>query len=1259
MMNRPDTSSEPRNDAADAARRGAGGWRQGRLQKPFNAHSVVPSNPPAIATESSMNPPNAASRRRAWKEAIRSVARALWPTTAFLLAAAACNTAKAQTNFTDSLENTLDSNYWSVTQTTPSLYAVTPGPTGLALANTQGNPGNVFQNVAVNLNLTTLGAVLTGDFTTQVDISSVAYGPGQDQIQLNVDFLDGTEFDVVIQSDGASSSDAHVWIGSVQGQIAFTGTSGTLRIARSGSTLTGYVGNTVLFSKTEATAVTGVRLSLQNQPSSSDKCSVVFSNFAFIAPAAEPASTFADPLTSALSTTDWATTSTANSDFTEAAGASGTTLANAGGNPGNIFQGEYVSLQLGALGGNIGGDFSTQVSVADAVIGPGQDQIQLNVGFADNSGLSVVFESTGGGGEDAHVWIGSTQGLITVTGASGMLKVARVGSTLSGYFNGTLLFSETETSAVTAINFCIQNQPSSADNCSALFSNFSLTVPGHTHLAVAAAATETAGVSFPVTVTALDALNQVETGYTGTVQLTSSDPAATLPANQALANGVATLSTTLNTAGNATVTATDTATSFFTVTSANIAVAPSNNAFTYLTAFTKTNNIYTNLNEQFPNTGPGTPGSKIGVPNAVFLFNPSTYTSANAVAGSDLAGNAVDFVLDSDAMGHDFSEISTGTPLVIPVNVKASALYLLMGSYDGSGITITLTGADNATQTFSNVSLPDFNGGGTINQEAAVGGSSTDNLYDQTVFQVTDVGAGGTGNSTTGAHNTYTLEEIGLIPNATLAAEKITSITLTAGGYEPLLLGVTALTGTPPLAGLKVALSASAGVGNAVTATVTAVDLLGNPVTSYSGPVSLTSSDPKALNPATISLSGGTGTALVYFGTQGSQTVTATSAAGALTGSSSSVTVGPQTAGTPVFTTEPQSVAVTGGTVALDASATGATGYQWLLNGSPISGATSPILLLPNASAAVGSYTCVATNATGSMTSTTATVALTSTTNIGRLVNISCRAQVGTGGDILIAGFVVGGSGTSGDQSLLIRGSGPALAPFGVSGLLADPQLSLYQSSTELGSDYGWAGSTSIASAAAAVGAFAWTNNASLDSALLESLPGGAYTAQVAGKSGDTGVALIELYDATASGTYTEATPRLVNISARLQVGTGSNLLIAGFVVGGSTAKTVLIRASGPALAPFGVTGTLPDPELQLFRSNSDGTSTLLGANEGWGASPGIASIAAAVGAFPWGASATPDSAILVTLPPGGYTAQVSGVSNDTGVALVEVYEVP
>jgi hypothetical protein len=368
----------------------------------------------------------------------------------------------------------------------------------------------------------------------------------------------------------------------------------------------------------------------------------------------------------------------------------------------------------------------------------------------------------------------------------------------------------------------------------------------------------------------------------------------------------------------------------------------------------------------------------------------------------------------------------------------------------------------------------------------------------------------------------------------------------------------------------------------------------------------------------------------------------------------------------PVATTQPASQTIaTGHTVAFSFPATGgpAPTFQWFLNGAAISGATSSTLVIHGATAAnAGTYTCTATNPSGSVTSSGATLTVATTANPGRLVNLSCRAEVGTGGNILIAGFVVGGVGTTGSQNLLIRGTGPALTSFGVTGVLPDPKLQIYNGATPaalLYSNTAWAGGTdggaAITAADTATGAFALTSTTSLDTALVESLPSGGYTAQVSGVAGDTGDALVEVYDDTPAGTYTATTPRLINLAARVNVGTGGNELIAGFVIKGTSAVTVLIRASGPALAAFGLTGTLSDPVLTLQNPT---TGAVIASNAAWAGDPAIAAAAAAVGAFSWGSAGSHDSALLVTLPPGSYTAAVAGASQDTGIALVEVYEV-
>jgi hypothetical protein len=303
-----------------------------------------------------------------------------------------------------------------------------------------------------------------------------------------------------------------------------------------------------------------------------------------------------------------------------------------------------------------------------------------------------------------------------------------------------------------------------------------------------------------------------------------------------------------------------------------------------------------------------------------------------------------------------------------------------------------------------------------------------------------------------------------------------------------------------------------------------------------------------------------------------------------------------------------------------------------------------------------GSYACVVSSASGSVTSTPAALTVASTTDIGRLINVSARATAGAGSNVLIAGFTIGGPQNAGPQPLLIRASGPALAQFGITGVLPDPGLAVVASAngSQVTGNFDWSDDPQIASVTSTVGAFPWGGSPSLDQATLQTLAFGNYTALVSGQSGDTGVVLEEVYDATPPGTFTPSMARLTNVSARAGVGTGDNILIGGFVVGGSTSVTVLIRASGPALSPFVINGLLADPLLQVYSG-----TTVVDSNAGWAANPQIAAAASVVGAFAWGTAPTADAAILVTLPPGAYTATVSGASGDTGVALLEVYALP
>ena len=268
-----------------------------------------------------------------------------------------------------------------------------------------------------------------------------------------------------------------------------------------------------------------------------------------------------------------------------------------------------------------------------------------------------------------------------------------------------------------------------------------------------------------------------------------------------------------------------------------------------------------------------------------------------------------------------------------------------------------------------------------------------------------------------------------------------------------------------------------------------------------------------------------------------------------------------------------------------------------------------------------------------------------------RVTNLSRRGKAGSSSEgPLIAGFVIAGADR---KELLIRAAGPTLEDFGVLTASGDPRMALYSAQTQIAADDDWGSSVypeGIAAAAGRVGAFTFPED-SLDSAMLSNLLPGAYTTHVNSK-GTSGTALFEVYDASADP-GTEQT-RLSNLSTRGHVEGDEGILICGFVIGGNHPKRVLIRAAGFTLAGYGVEDFLTDPLLSLFEGERLVTSNDNWENFGTGI---ISSAGEVVGAFPFEAGSN-ESAILVTLPPGVYTAHVAGVDGATGESLVEIYEV-
>jgi hypothetical protein len=402
-------------------------------------------------------------------------------------------------------------------------------------------------------------------------------------------------------------------------------------------------------------------------------------------------------------------------------------------------------------------------------------------------------------------------------------------------------------------------------------------------------------------------------------------------------------------------------------------------------------------------------------------------------------------------------------------------------------------------------------------------------------------------------------------------------------------------------------------------------------------------------------IAGATSATLVLSNVQtsaaGSYSVVVSNDTGSVTSATATLTVTPITAA-PVITTQPVSQVVTvGGTASFTAAATGnpTPTYQWKKNGAAIAGATGATYTIASAQLTdAASYTVTVTNSANAVTSNAAvlTVNPVVTPAASRITSLSIRIGAGTGDQTLIAGFQVSGNG----KSLLIRGVGPTLANYSVPGFLVDPLLSLFNGNTLINSNDNWsdaANASQVAATAAQLQDFALLAG-NKDAALLATLSDGLYTAQVSGVGNTTGITLVEVYDANPT-----AASRLTGVSARTQVGTGANILIAGFAITGTAPMKVLLRGVGPTLASFAVTGVLTDPQIAVFTSGG----VQIASNDNWSDNANAAQISANSG-FPL-AAGSKDAALLLTLNPGTYTVQVSGVGNATGVALVEVYEVP
>jgi hypothetical protein len=251
------------------------------------------------------------------------------------------------------------------------------------------------------------------------------------------------------------------------------------------------------------------------------------------------------------------------------------------------------------------------------------------------------------------------------------------------------------------------------------------------------------------------------------------------------------------------------------------------------------------------------------------------------------------------------------------------------------------------------------------------------------------------------------------------------------------------------------------------------------------------------------------------------------------------------------------------------------------------------------------------------------------------LANLSTRVQVGAANNVAIAGFIV--TGNSGKQ-IVVRGLGPSLAAAGVQVPLSDPMIELYDAGGSLlSSNNDWQNTQGQALRDANL---APSND--LESAILTTLAPGAYTVVLRGNAGASGIGLVELYDLQVS-----ASSKLANLSTRGLVGPGQSVMIGGTIVTGQDKARVAFRALGPSLSAVGIGNAMSDPQLDLF----DGNGTRIASNNDWKDSQ-----QAAIANAGLALANDLESAIIIDLAPGNYTAVVSGVNGATGVALVEAY---
>lgn len=622
---------------------------------------------------------------------------------------------------------------------------------------------------------------------------------------------------------------------------------------------------------------------------------------------------------------------------------------------------------------------------------------------------------------------------------------------------------------------------------------------------------------------------------------------------------------------------------------------------------------------------------------------------------------------------------NAGSTLTLSVTVSGLPAPALQWNKNGTAI----AGATAADLTLANLGSGDAasytvtaaNAAGSVTSAAAVVVVNTPPVITAQPVATQSVTAGATVTLSVSADGnpapTYQWSKNGaVLPGATGATLALTGVSAAAAGTYTVVAGNCAgyvtstpavvIVNTPPALLSQPPATQTVAAGSAAQLAVTAT---GSPAPTFQWQKNGTA------------VAGGTAPTLSFTSVAltdaATYTVVATNAAGFITSAPAIlvVTAAPTITQQPVSQTVPTKTNVT---FAVTATGYPAPAYQWKKNGTRINGATSATLKLNQVNKSDEAvYAVEVRNTLGTVTSADAKLTLgtaASPTTAGylaatataeedsppvasvpsRILNVSVRARVGGDNPSLIVGFVIGGDAS---QPILLRGVGPTLETLGLGDVLRDPTLALYSGQKLTDMNAGWstaADAAEISRASAVLGAFRLADS-SRDAALLPTLATGAYTVELSGPSGHAGLALLEAYAGLA-----QDSAGLVNLSVRARVGAGEATPTVGFVVSGNRAKHLLIRAVGPTLGTFGLSGVLADPHLALSRNG-----VAIAANDNWGGGADLHSTFGRVGAFDLVDDNSRDAALLVTLEPGSYSVTATGVGGGTGLALIEIYDVP